>query len=299
MNWLWVIIGAIAGALLLQEIGGLLLGAILGTMASRLSRSRRSEQAFEKRLHELERKLAKLERVEPRPDELKPVEPAIVTQPAEPSLPPLIDDDALTVQALATPQAEIPRTSTQSAPTFSDPSWTRTPNPWMSLPAERQPAGQGGRGTAVFRCRVRPQNGGGLRHVPTRRALADSGAGGRGADRLRPQPRAPERPASLRFCRTRRRLCAVVPESVLRFFALWLHRRHPRVCRICAAGCELCAAGDAAGQPWRCGGWDCPVRFLRPRWRRAAAINTRSCSATFCCSIFSLWRSAVAPAGAA
>lgn len=138
MNWLWVIIGTIGGALLLQEIGGLLLGAILGAMASRLSRSRRSELAFEKRLRELERKLAQLERVEASADELKPVEPAIFAQSAEPGLP-LAPADAATppaepatAQPLATPQPEIPSAPSKSAPTFADPSWAREPNPWIS-----------------------------------------------------------------------------------------------------------------------------------------------------------------------
>lgn len=137
MNWLWVIIGTIAGALLLQELGGLLLGAILGAMASRLSRSRRNEMGFEKRLRELERKLAKFERVESRPDVLKPSEPAVFAQPAEPGLA-LTPADAVTpppqaaaVQPPLTPRTENPSNPPKSAPTFSYPSWTREPNPWL------------------------------------------------------------------------------------------------------------------------------------------------------------------------
>jgi uncharacterized membrane protein len=142
MNWLWVIIGAIAGAIVLQQSGGLLLGAILGAMASRLSSSRRSERTFEKRLRELEQKLAKLERDALRQassrhlattqDEAQPSEPAALAPLAEPSLPPRTEDDVLAAPTLASPVTESTPAPAKSAPTYADPSWAKTPNPWIT-----------------------------------------------------------------------------------------------------------------------------------------------------------------------
>ncbi|MDO9220751.1 MAG: DUF2339 domain-containing protein [Thiobacillus sp.] len=133
MNWLWVIIGAIAGALLLQQSGGLLLGAILGAMASSLSRNRRTEQVFEKRLRELERKLAVLtpaasSRTESRVN-ANNSEPAVFAQSAEPDLPSLRADEP-TALPLTTPQPAA-HTLTKPAPASTDPAWAHTPNPWQ------------------------------------------------------------------------------------------------------------------------------------------------------------------------
>ena len=138
MNWLWVILGAIGGALLLQQSGGLLLGAILGGMASRLSRSRRSELAFEKRLRGLEQRLARLESGEAVADEIKPAEAASLAPAAEPdqplapveAIPPAVEPAA--VQAPAMPRPAHSPTPQKSAPTYADPAWPRTPNPWIS-----------------------------------------------------------------------------------------------------------------------------------------------------------------------
>ena len=294
MNWLWVIIGAIAGALLLQQVGGLLLGAILGAMASRLSRSRRSEQAFEKRLLELERKLAKFERAESTPDEFKPVEPAIVTQPAEASLPPLINDDALAVQALATPQAEIPRTPTKSAPTYADPSWTRTPNPWIARLLSGNLLAKAGVVLLFFGAAS------GLKMA------ADYGLFPPGVRLLMA---ALAGVALIAFGHNRARQSVqqafgfAVQGGGFALLYLSLYFAFSRFGYIDATtafagfallgvGCALLAMRqDSPALAWL----GCPARFSRRAGRPAAATNTRFCSATFCCWIFSLWRSAAAP----
>lgn len=99
MNWLWIILGALGGALLLQQSGGLLLGAILGGMASRLAHSRRSELAFEKRLREMEKQLARLEREDAAANAIQPAKAASVAPAAEP-------DSSLATIAAVPPVAE-------------------------------------------------------------------------------------------------------------------------------------------------------------------------------------------------
>ncbi|MDP3135229.1 MAG: hypothetical protein Q8N17_02715, partial [Burkholderiaceae bacterium] len=132
MNWLWVILGAIGGALLLQQSGGLLLGAILGGMASRLSRSRRSELAFEKRLRGLEQRLARLEHEDAAVDAIQPAEAASVAAAAEPAPAIAPAEEPAAVQTPALPRPTHSPTPSKSAPTYTDPTWPREPNPWIS-----------------------------------------------------------------------------------------------------------------------------------------------------------------------
>lgn len=138
MNWLWIILGALGGALLLQQSGGLLLGAILGGMASRLAHSRRSELAFEKRLREMEKQLARLEREDAAANAIQPAKAASVAPAAEPdsslatiaAVPPVAEPAA--VHAPALPQPAHSPTPPELAPTYADPAWPREPALWLS-----------------------------------------------------------------------------------------------------------------------------------------------------------------------
>ena len=107
-------------------------------MASRLSRSRRSERAFEKRLLELEQKLAGLERINTAADETLAAEAPAFAEATE-SEPPLAPTGAhlptaepAAIQAPVAPRSAAPSNPPESAPTYADPTWPREPNPWIS-----------------------------------------------------------------------------------------------------------------------------------------------------------------------
>ena len=146
MNWLWVIVGAVAGAFVLHQSGGWLLGAILGAMAERLFRSQRTDQQLEARLRELERKLAEVERGEIKYQQISakaalPVSSLPVTGEAALDTPsPLTGegrgegeihqspDDFATLSQPASPQTEV---ISSAVPKFNDPTWTPAHPAWL------------------------------------------------------------------------------------------------------------------------------------------------------------------------
>lgn len=134
MNWLWSILGALGGALLLQNSGGLLLGAILGGMASRLAHSRQSELAFEKRLRALEKQLTGL--TPTRANGIPHDESEAVAEPVAAVLPQAAEDPPATAQVPVQPPVQAakpgPIHTAESAPPYADPVWPREASPWLS-----------------------------------------------------------------------------------------------------------------------------------------------------------------------
>lgn len=128
MNWLWVMIGAVVGAIVLQQSGGLLLGAVLGAVVDRLMRSRRTEQAFEARLRELERRLAEMARSRT-PDKASEavLPPAQITEPTVAAS----VEPPIAAQPHTVPVARAPAPA-QATPAFKDPVWTSPPRSWLN-----------------------------------------------------------------------------------------------------------------------------------------------------------------------
>lgn len=135
MNWLWVILGAVAGALLLHQSGGWLLGAAFGAMAERLFRSQRTEQQLEVRLRELERKLATIERGEIKPEQsaggadspVSPLPMAEVREALKPESSPI-----LSLAFLNEEDAKSRSGLSREPPQFADPVWASAQPAWLA-----------------------------------------------------------------------------------------------------------------------------------------------------------------------
>lgn len=132
MNWLWVIVGAVAGAIFWHPVGWLL-GAALGAMAERVFRSQRIEQQLEARLREVERKLAAIERGELKQEqsvaeEALPVSSSFSSMTGEKETLEVTPDIAPPAQAFTT-SVEV---ASNEPPQFNDPTWTSAQPTWLA-----------------------------------------------------------------------------------------------------------------------------------------------------------------------
>lgn len=131
MNWLWVMLGAVAGAVLWQPAGWLL-GATLAAMAERLFRSQRTGQQLEARLRELERKLAVIEQAEIKHQQVSskaelPVSSLPVTGEAALDTLSPVKGEAVLSEEETSPEADLH----VPPPKFNDPTWTPAQPAWL------------------------------------------------------------------------------------------------------------------------------------------------------------------------
>lgn len=134
MNWLWVILGAVAGAMLMRQGGGFLIGAVLGALAYRLQANQHATRSWEKRLADLERRLVELERDQRQPAESMEVSPPATRAVAAETtalLPPHQDTQPEPVAGAPSKTPPPMQPAASASDTVNDPTWTSAHASWL------------------------------------------------------------------------------------------------------------------------------------------------------------------------